>query len=95
MIETYRITRRYYQDHVDCGCEAPAIIKATKQHLFISAEETNGLAELRSRARHYVDMGAMGALDDGFTGLVASARATLKVIGAKPGEGFATYLQKN
>jgi hypothetical protein len=95
MIETYRITRRYYQDHVDCGCEAPAIIKSTKQHLFISAEETEGLAELRSRARHYVEMGAMGAFDDGFTGLVSSARATLKVIGAKPGEGFATYLQKN
>jgi len=94
MIETYRITRRYYQDHVDCCCEAPAIIKSTKQHLFISAEETEGLAELRSRAAFYAEPN-IDADSPYLRGLVASARATLKVIGAKPGEGFATYLQKN
>ena len=80
MTDIYRIPRRYYQDHVDCGCEAPAIVKATKQHFFISAEETEELAELRSRASYY---GALGGFVDGYNGLVASARATLKVIGTE------------
>ena len=83
MTDMYRIPKRYYQDHVDCDCEAPAIIKATKQHFFISTEETEELAELRSRAQYYVDMGALGAFDFGCSGLVASARATLKVIGTE------------
>ena len=90
MTDMYRIPKRYYQDHVDCDCEAPAIIKATKQHFFISTEETEELAELRSRAQHYVDMGAMGAFDPGFSGLVASARATLKIIGKDTAQSKAT-----
>jgi len=80
MTDMYRIPKVYYQDHVECGCEAPAIIKATKQHFFISAEETEELAELRSRASYY---GALGGFVDGYNGLVASARATLKVIGTE------------
>mgnify|MGYP003108827686 FL=1 len=84
MTDMYRIPKVYYQDHVDCDCEAPAIIKATKQHFFISTEETEELAELRSRAQYYVDMGALGAFDGGCNGIVASARATLKVIGNCP-----------
>ena len=83
MTDMYRIPKRYYQDHVDCDCEAPAIIKATKQHFFISTDEPEELAELRSRAQYYVDMGALGAFDFGGSGLVASARATLKVIGTE------------
>jgi hypothetical protein len=83
MTDMYRIPKVYYQDHVDCDCEAPAIIKATKQHFFISTEETEELAELRSRAHYYVEMGALGAFDGGFAGIVASARATLKVIGTE------------
>lgn len=83
MTKVYRIPKRYYQDHVECGCEAPAIVKTTKQHFFISTEETEELSELRSRASYYVDMGALGGFVDGYNGLVASARATLKVIGTR------------
>lgn len=78
----YRIPQRYYDDHVDCDCEAPAIIKATKQHYWISAEETEGLAELRSRAAFYAEP-HIDADSPYLRGLVASARATLKVIGTE------------
>tara|TARA_R100000231_G_scaffold131092_1_gene102991 strand:- start:42 stop:413 length:372 start_codon:yes stop_codon:yes gene_type:complete len=82
MTDMYRIPKVYYQDHVECGCEAPAIIKATKQHFFISAEETEELAELRSRAAFYAEP-YIDADSLYLWGLVASARATLKVIGTE------------
>tara|TARA_S200002703_G_scaffold64185_1_gene55558 strand:- start:587 stop:904 length:318 start_codon:yes stop_codon:yes gene_type:complete len=82
MTNTYKIPKRYYIDHVECDCEAPAIIKETKHHYFISADETPEMAELRSRAQYYVDMGiGGGGLDSSCLGIVASARATLKIIG--------------
>ena len=79
-MKTYRIPKRYYNDHVECDCEAPEILKETKQHYFISAEETRELLELRSRALFYISEGPY--MDwPVVSGIVASARATIKVIG--------------
>ena len=80
-MKTYRIPKRYYNDHVECDCEAPEIIRETKAHYFISADETPELAELRDRATSYAEEN-----DDYWEncrGIVISARATLKVIGEK------------
>jgi len=81
MTELYRIPKRYYIDHIECDCEAPPVIKETKQHYWISAEEGPELAELRSRAQYYVDMQGLGGFGGDLNGLCASARATLKAIG--------------
>jgi hypothetical protein len=81
MSKLYRIPKRYYIDHVECDCEAPPVVKETKQHYWISAEEGPDLAELRSRAQYYVDMQGAGGFGGDLNGLCASARATLKVIG--------------
>jgi len=78
----YRIPQRYYDDHVECDCDAPAILKATKQNYYISAEETSALAELRSRALFYAEP-YIDADSPSLRGIVASARATLKVIGSQ------------
>ena len=79
MSKIYRIPKHYYRDHVECDCEAPEIIRETKAHYFISADETPELAELRDRATLYAEEN-----DDYWKncrGIVLSARATLKVIG--------------
>ena len=81
MTKLYRIPQRYYIDHVECDCEAPPVVKETKQHYWISAEEGPELSELRSRAQYYVDMQGVGGFNGECNGLCASARATLKVIG--------------
>lgn len=80
-MKTYRIPKRYYNDHVECDCEAPEILEETKTHYIISAEETPELLELRSRALFYVDEGPY--MTNNCFGIVASARATIKVIGEK------------
>ena len=59
-------------------------MKETQKHYWISKEETPELEELRANATYYVEMGAMGGFVEGYAGLVASARATLKVIGNSP-----------
>ncbi len=79
MESIYKIPKVYYRDHVECDCEAPEIIRETKAHYFISADETPKLAELRDRATLYADDN-----DDYWEncrGIVISARATLKIIG--------------
>ena len=84
MIENYRIPKVFYDDHVSVLClPAPCLVKQTKRHYWISKEETPELKELRANATWYVEMGAMGGFVDGYNGLVASARATLKVIGTE------------
>jgi len=85
MPNTYKITKRYYDDHVECDCEAPAIIKSTKRHYFISAEETDEMAEFRSRCAFYAEPN-IDADSPHLLGIVSSARATLKVIGEQPVE---------
>ena len=79
MSKLYRIPKVYYDDHIDT-CEAPEIVKATKQHYWISAEDCPELDELRSRAHFYATDG-IDATEPYLRGLVASAKATIKVIG--------------
>ena len=76
MANTYKIPKRFYDDHVQC-CDlpAPAIIRETKAHYFIDVAETNEMAELRSNATFYAD----GLVDE--PNLVKAARALLNVIG--------------
>ena len=50
----YRIPKRYYIDHV-IDCEAPEVLHQTKQHYYISAEETDEMAEFRSRCIFYAE----------------------------------------
>ncbi|MEL0003970.1 MAG: hypothetical protein VW620_13230 [Rhodospirillales bacterium] len=80
MTKLYRIPKCYYIDHEECGCEAPEVVKATKQHYWISAEDCPELYEFRSRA-HFYATGGIDAETPYLSGLVASAKATIKVIG--------------
>ena len=76
----YRIPKRYYID-IDCDCEAPKVLHQTKQHYWISAEETDDMAEFRSRCIFYAE-----GWVDGCHEIIASAKATLKVIGVLEGD---------
>ena len=76
----YRIPKRYYIDHV-IDCEAPEVLHQTKQHYWISAEETDDMTEFRSRCIFYAE-----GWVDGCHEIIASAKATLKVIGILEGE---------
>lgn len=76
----YRIPKTYYRDHVECECIAPDIIRETKRHYYIDADETEALQELRSRAMMYADT-TFPDYWENCKGLVLSAKATLKVIG--------------
>lgn len=91
MTKTYRIPKTYYRDHVECDCEAPEIIRETKSHYFISAEETPELAELRSRAQSYADDVCGDYWRNGCSGIVMSARATLKIIGEDVAQSKAAW----
>lgn len=94
MNKIYRIPKHYYRDHVECDCEAPEIIRETKAHYFISADETPELAELRSRATFYAeDIG--GDYWESCRGIVISARATLKVIGINEAQSKAAWARFN
>lgn len=81
----YKIPKVYYRDHVECDCEAPDIIRETSRHYVISGEETPELAELRSRAAMYAEDIGGDYWQHGCSGIVLSARATIKIIGTKEG----------
>lgn len=74
--ETYKITKRFYIDHVERDLPAPDIIRETKRHLYIDATENEKMKELRADAEFYAEPNV-----DGCWELVYSARALLKVIG--------------
>ncbi len=94
MENIYKIPKVYYRDHVECDCEAPEIIRETKAHYFISADETPELAELRSRATFYAD-DICGDYWESCRGIVISARATLKVIGIDKAQSKAAWARFN
>ena len=75
-----KIPKRFYEDHVECDCLGPKLIKSTKQYHFIDSSNKYLLSELISRANYYVEMGKLGGLVDGYQGLVKSAQYTLKAI---------------
>ncbi len=94
MENIYKIPKVYYRDHIDCCCEAPEIIRETKAHYFISADETTALAELRDRATLYAD-DIGGDYWENCRGIVISARATLKVIGINAAQSKEAWARFN
>lgn len=74
-----RIPRRFYDDHIERGLEAPAILKSTKSHYWIDALSPF-LEELKDDADYYCS----GVIDartfPELFGLISSARATLIAI---------------
>tara|TARA_Y100000052_G_C2943779_1_gene82450 strand:+ start:150 stop:401 length:252 start_codon:yes stop_codon:yes gene_type:complete len=78
MTKTYKITKRFYEDHVERDLIAPDVVKKTKTHLWIDATENEAMAELRSDALFI----ALGNIDGfQYEGLRKSAIALLEVIG--------------
>ena len=78
MKNTYKITKTFYQDHVERDLIAPDVVKKTKTHLWIDATENESMAELRSDALFI----ALGNIDGfQYEGLRKSAIALLEVIG--------------
>jgi hypothetical protein len=85
-----KITKRFYDDCVDCETAVPPIVRETKAHYFIdtdrpdpkwgepiTAQET--LDDFKSRALYYSDP---EGFEPGYLGLIASAKATLKAMSA-------------
>lgn len=72
-----KLPQRFYDDHRDRDLPSGAEVRRTKSH--VNVDVTVGeLAEIRSDAQHYVDIGHQ--LDREYLGLVSSARATLRAI---------------
>jgi hypothetical protein len=78
MRNTFKITKRFYVDHVERDLPAPDVVKETKTHLWIDSTENDAMAELRADAWFYAE----GNVDDS-DHLVRSAIALLRVIGHK------------
>lgn len=80
-----RIPKVYYDDHIQCECEAPPIVRETKSHYFISGEEVrhsqepgmSTLDDLYTRAKTYEDQRYH---DSDYWGLCRSAKATIIAI---------------
>lgn len=78
-----KVPRRFYDDHVDRGCgETDRLVSVTMKHYVIELDEA-GYVDLLGDADYYVDM--LPELDRCYFGLVASARATLKILRASGG----------
>jgi len=81
---TIRIPRKFYDDHEERGLPAPAVLKATSRHYWIDALSRD-LDELLSDARYYAEAIDFypGSGMEYLSGLVASARATVRAIEAE------------
>tara|TARA_R110002020_G_scaffold221264_3_gene429283 strand:+ start:131 stop:394 length:264 start_codon:yes stop_codon:yes gene_type:complete len=87
MTEPIKIPMRYYDDHIACDCIAPKIIRQTKQHYFIDpTENTDEMAEFRSRLELYADSYCTPDYWESCRGIVLSARATLVALNKARGE---------
>lgn len=80
-METIKITKCFYQDHVERDLPAPAIVRETKRHYFIDANSEH-LSELLSDAEYYADPFNYAHAEFGswLAALVRSARATERAI---------------
>jgi len=80
-----RIPKVYYDDHIQCECEAPPVVRETKKHYYISGEEVrhsqepemSTLDDLYSRAKYYEDQ---LSFDPDYWGLCRSAKHTVIAI---------------
>ena len=79
-MKTYKIPPRFYLDHLarDCGTTGK-IVRSTKNYLIVQLDDI-ALDDLLGDARFYSSEDMRGAFDPSLTGLIASARATLRAI---------------
>jgi len=79
-MKTYKIPPRFYLDHIarDCG-ESGKIVRSTKQYLIVQLDDL-ALDDLLGDARFYSSEDMRGAFDPSLTGLIASARATVRAL---------------
>ena len=75
---TIRIPKRFFDDHAERDLDTPAIVRETKAHYFISADDPF-VAELRDDAEFYAAEHGPDLLPPG---LKAAARALLTALGA-------------
>jgi hypothetical protein len=77
--KTYRIPPRFYLDHIARGCgETGKIVHSTKNYLIVELDD-QALDDLLSDALYYIE--CADTFDPPLTGLISSARATVKKIG--------------
>jgi hypothetical protein len=77
-----KIPKRYYQDHKDnvSEFEPPKIIRETGSHYFVDSTPGPEWDEFLQRCRMYAEDVCNDYWNNGCSGLVISARATLKAI---------------
>ena len=77
-MKTYKIPPRFYLDHLarDCG-KSGKIVKQNNKHIIVELDVI-ALDDLVSDALYYIE--CADTFDPPITGLIASARATLKAI---------------
>lgn len=87
-MRTYQLTRTFVDDTLACGTLRSAqVVHRTARHITIRLAEADA-TELYARAAHYVgEAGEYGG--QGYGGLVASARSTMKRMAA---QGYDTAL---
>ena len=77
--KSYKIPPRFYLDHVARGCgESGKIVHSTKNYLIVELDD-QALDDLLSDALYYIE--CADTFDPPLTGLISSARATVKKIG--------------
>lgn len=76
-----RVPQTFLRDHIERDLPSPEIVRETKSHYFIKADDPE-MEELLSDSRHYADSTAT----DCDPGLRLAARALLKALG-KPWTG--------
>jgi hypothetical protein len=78
-MKSYKIPPRFYLDHIARGCgETGKIVRSTKNYLIVELDR-QALEDLTSDALYYIE--CADTFDPPLTGLISSARATLKNIG--------------
>ena len=79
MTKLIKIPQRFYEDHLERDLECPAIVKETKTHYWISADDEH-LKELHEDADFYAFPYVDARPGEYLWGIVTSARATVKAI---------------
>jgi hypothetical protein len=86
LVVTVKIPKRFYEDHIERGCEEGTIIKVLKNHYIIELT-LSAYLDLESDADSHMDGGE--SFEFGMQWLVSSARATYNAIHRDVPGGFA------
>ena len=79
-MDLIKITKMFYEDHMDRDLSAPPVIKETTRHIFIDGSSEH-LGELLSDASYYADPESFNAeFGSHLAALIRSARATKQAI---------------